>query len=131
MRGRSRVALLTVVLGVAMAVPAVANAASPTDVNGTWTSVDNADGSNQIMDVRVNPANRARIVLRDDDGLICGGGSALIARGKGSLSGDVITVDYKIKCDNGLKATVTGITYTYDAATGTLTDNFGVVWSRP
>lgn len=130
MRGRSRVALLTVVLGVAMAVPAVANAATPADVNGTWTSVD-IDGSNQIMDVRVNPANRARIVLHDDDGLICGGGSALIARGNGSLSGDVITVDYKIKCDNGLKATVTGITYAYGAATGTLTDNFGVVWSRP
>jgi len=130
MRGRIRVAMVVMVLATAMAIPATASAATPADVNGTWTSID-IDGSNQVMEVRVNPANRARIVLYDDDGLICGGGSVLIARGTGDLTGDVISVDYRIRCDNGVTATVTDVTYVYDDTTGTLTDEFGVVWTRP
>ena len=129
MRGRIRVAMVVMVLATAMAIPATASAATPADVNGTWASID-IDGSNQVMEVRVNPANRARIVLYDDDGLICGGGSALIARGTGDLTGDVIAVDYRIRCDNGVTATVTDVTYVYDDTTGTLTDEFGVVWTR-
>lgn len=130
MRSRTRMVLLVAVMSMAMALPAVAQAATPADVNGTWTSID-IDGSNQVMEVRVNAANRARIVLLDDDGTVCGGGSALIARGTGTLTGDVITVDYKIKCDNGVKVTVTGFTYEYNSAAGTLTDAVGVEWSRP
>lgn len=130
MRKRLHLFVVIALLGALLVMPTVAQAATPADVNGTWTSVD-IDGSNQVMDVRVNPAGRARIVLHDDDGTICGGGSALIARGTGMLVGDVITVDYKIKCDNGVKATVTGFTYAFNSAAGTLTDSVGVMWTRP
>lgn len=130
MRKRLHLFVVIALLGALLVMPTVAQAATPADVNGTWTSVD-IDGSNQVMDVRVNPANRARIVLHDDDGMICGGGSPLVAKGNGTLTGDVITVAYTIKCDNGVKATVTGFTYVFDSTTGTLTDAVGVVWTRP
>ncbi len=129
MRGRVRLILLTGVLAIAMAVPAIAQAATPEDVNGVWTSIDPVDGSNQIMEVRVNPANRARIVLFDDFATGCGGGAA-DARGNGSLSGDDVTVTFRVRCENRTRVGPVTVIYTYDQATDTLSDGFGTVWSR-
>ena len=130
MRGRIRVVLLMTVLATAMAIPATASAAEPADVNGLWTSVDTVDGSNQAMLVRVRANGNARIVLFDDDGAVCGGGSPLVAIGRGSLDGDDVTVDFRIFCFNGVTATAT-VTYSYDAGPpATLTDDFGAVWTR-
>lgn len=126
-----RLLLAAALIGGLVVIPAAAWAASPADVNGSWESVDRRDGSNQVMEVSVNPALRARVVLFDDFATVCGGGSVL-ARGNGSLAGDVITINFtNIKCENGTKVGPITVTYTYNAALNKLTDSDGTDWFRP
>jgi hypothetical protein len=42
-----------------------------------------------------------------------------------------MTVTLSVRCHNGSPNPGATVTYTYDPATNTLLDTFGVTWSRP
>lgn len=117
-------------LAIVVAVPGVASAATPEDVDGFWTSVDAVDGSNQILVITELPGGGFGSVLFDDDATVaCGGGPAL-ATGSGTLSGDTLTVTYQIRCFNGTDAPAASIDYEFDSGAGTLNESSGTVWTN-
>ena len=102
-------------------------AAPPDPFSGKWSSID-TDGSNQILALGGSGATR-RATLRDDYASVCGGGVAIV-RGIGLVAGDTMSGSFIPRCANGTPALETFISWDYDSATNTLTDSFGVVWSR-
>ena len=70
------------------------------------------------------------MTLRDNDATACGGGTAVV-KGKGAVADTVLTVTFRVHCASGAEVADTPYTFTYDSTTNTLTDSFGVVWSRP
>jgi hypothetical protein len=111
---------------VALAVSSVA--AKPSDpFHGKWSSID-TDGSNQILAIGGSGTLR-NAILRDDFASVCGGGVAVV-RGIGNVSGKTMSGTFMPRCANGTPVSETFIGWTYDPATDTLTDSFGVVWSR-
>lgn len=115
------VATLALVFGAASG----AGAATVSDVDGLWAGVD-IDGSNQLMLIAGSEAS-LRLLLFDDDATVCGGGPVL-AFGSGSLTGDVVSATYRLWCFNGTTVGPASITYTFDAASGTLLDGVGATW---
>jgi len=51
--------------------------------------------------------------------------------GVGTVSVDTFTVTYTVNCHGGETFTSSEVVYTWDSGANTLTDNFGVTWSRP
>ena len=97
-------------------VPATASAATPGDFEGDWTATDGLDGSSEEMTItQLGSSGRLRVVLHDDGGSFCLADPLvpLVARGVGSVSGDDLTVNLKVKCANGVKGRAT-VTFHFD-----------------
>ena len=127
--GRNAVAigLLAMIL---VAMPAAATAGQPSDpFIGSWRSVD-FDGSNQLISFG-GPSEVRRVVYLDDMGTICDS-ERFFAEGIGLVAGDTILTVLEQYCGNAsVPFDELVLEFTFDAQTGTLTDGFDIVWSRP
>jgi hypothetical protein len=127
-----RIILGIAVLTLALALPAGALAAAPTSpFTGSWVSID-TDGSDQTL--VVSAGNRPSVTYQDFYASGCEnhGGPAThwVGAGKGTVEGDVLYVSFqKSGCGNTLMGGYED-EYTYDAWADTLTDSFGIVWTR-
>lgn len=119
------------VIGLVLVLGAPPAAAAQGELAGTWTSID-TDGSNQTLTITGSGKRAYAVSLFDDSATtLCDGGPAL-ATGSGRVDGDDLFTRVAAVClpgGNRLRGLIE-IAFTYDAATDTLTDNFGVVWSR-
>jgi hypothetical protein len=128
--GRRRAAIVIgVLVAVLAAVPAAAIAGQPPDpFLGSWRSVD-FDGSNQKITFG-GPGEIRRVVYLDDMGTICDG-ERFFAEGVGFVDGNTIFTFLEQYCGSaGAPFGDLGLEFTYDPATGTLTDGFDIVWTR-
>ena len=121
-----RAALLATIVATLMATTVLAVPKDP--FKGNWKSID-TDGSRQSLALG-GRADWRNVNLRDNYATACGGGTA-IAKGKGTVSGASLSVTLSVHCANKTPIADTPYTFTYDSLTNTLTDSFGVVWSRP
>ncbi len=55
----------------------------------------------------------------------------MLSDSSAEISGLTMTVTLSVRCHNGSPNPGATVTYTYDPATNTLLDTFGVTWSRP
>jgi hypothetical protein len=115
---------------IAFGLTAVA-AAGPSPFTGVWKSTD-TDGSSQTLMIGGGPPGAPHVQYFDDLATSCGEPfSSATATGSGAISGMTMTVTLSVRCHNGSPNPGATVTYTYDPATNTLGDTFGVVWSRP
>jgi len=127
-----RIILGIAVLTLALVLPAGALAAAPTSAfTGSWASTD-TDGSDQTL--VVSAGNRPSVIYQDFYASGCDnfGGPAThwVAAGNGGVEGDVLYVSFrKSGCGDFLMGGYEDY-FTYDAGTNTLTDSFGIVWTR-
>lgn len=107
--------------------PAVAAQGNLAD---TWTSID-TDGSNQTLTLTGSGNRVYAMTLFDESASLCGGAPAL-ATGSGRVEGDQLLTRVSVVCLPGGNVLhgVIGIGFVHDAGADTLTDDFGVVWSR-
>jgi hypothetical protein len=128
-RRRAGIAVGLVVLALSV-IPAAAVAGSPNDpFTGSYRSVD-FDGSNQLISFG-GPREIRRVVYVDDMGTICDG-ERFFAEGVGMVEGDSIVTFLEQYCGSaGKPFGELVLEFEFDASTGTLTDDFGIVWSRP
>ena len=120
------VLLVGLVVGLG-APPAVAAQGS---LAGAWTSVD-TDGSNQTLTITGSGRHGYAISLVDDAASLCDGAPAL-ATGSGRVEEEQLLMRAAAVClpgGNALRGVIS-IGFIYDAGADTLTDDFGVVWSR-
>src|SRR5690242_6575445 len=129
---RTRIA---VTLGTALVLltPAAASTASaaPGPLAGTWTSVD-TDGSNQTLYVMGTGSHAYAMVYVDDEATGACDGSPAKVTGPGYTFGDEVVLVGALTCTPGgnpFRSRIV-LTYTYDGASDTLSDNFGIVWER-
>lgn len=98
---------------------------------GTWTSID-TDGSNQTLRITGSGQGSFSVFYFDDSATsACGGAPAQLV-GTGDADGDVLVTVGTIVCRPGgnfLRFRIS-VGYEYSAGTDTLTDDFGVTWSR-
>jgi hypothetical protein len=120
-----------VVLAFTSAVLAPSAMAASGGLAGRWTSVD-TDGSHQTLDIRGSGSRAYAVVYVDDSATsVCGGAPARIS-GPGYVDGDSLVAVGVLVClpgGNVLRERL-AIGYQYDAATDTLTDDFGILWHR-
>jgi hypothetical protein len=107
---------------------------------GTWESVD-LDGSSQIMEIRATGDDAYEIGVHDDSTGVCSETPSTMT-GAGRLQGaaELLIPSPVLTCDDGsepealsgppLEEQLRNLTFVRDPATDTLTDSFGVVWSR-
>lgn len=129
-------------LGVLLAVVllvggAAAGSAASDPFKGKWTSVDDFDGSVQVLKIG-GGAHHAK--LSDAGASVCAPdlSSSATAKGFGTVAGATLTVIFRITCANGVAVPDATVVFTYDAATDTLSDTFTdgsgttftTVWSR-
>ena len=121
------VALGTTALLALGASPSAYAATGPFD--GVWVSIDD-DGSHQTLTVRGSgPARRAVTYYDDVATRACDGGAATIV-GQGYVEGDAMYFDGSLRCDGGGRP-LRGVSITFQHHAGdTLTDDFGIVWTR-
>jgi hypothetical protein len=119
--------VLGVALSLSLTQPASGAAGS---LSGTWTSTD-TDGSSQVMTITGSGQRAYAITAVDSVASLCGGAPALIV-GAGSVVEDGLVSLATVTCVPGgnLLRFRVAISYEYDAGADTLTDSFGVVWSR-
>ena len=129
-----RLALGTLTAAMALTLALAANAvAAPSDpFKGVWTSTD-TDGSHQILSF--GGSGDTRMVHYFDDGASACGWPDIHATatlfGVATVSGSSANVDVAGQCNgSGQQPLSASVTYTYDANANTLTDSFGVTWSR-
>jgi len=100
---------------------------------GTWRSTDSGDGSNQSLVIGAGPAPDVRFVDHYATGKACRNDAVKVftADGTGTVDGDRLTVVFPDGGGCGLEAVpvVLGV-ITYRAASDTITDGNGLVWSR-
>jgi hypothetical protein len=123
--------LLTIGVAASTVLGAPPATAAQGPLAGTWTSTD-TDGSNQTLTI-TGSGRRAYAVTYFDDAAtsLCDGAPAMVT-GSGRVDGDDLFTRGAATClpgGNRLRGVIT-IDYTYDAASDTLTDAFGIVWSR-
>ena len=123
--------VIATLLGTSLVLGAPPATAAQGPLAGTWTSTD-TDGSNQTLTI-TGSGRRAYAVTYFDDAAtsLCDGAPAMV-NGSGRVDGDDLFTRGAAVClpgGNRLRGVIT-IDYTYDAATDTLTDAFGIVWSR-
>ena len=97
---------------------------------GRWSSID-TDGSNQDLRVTGSGMGSYGMFLYDDAASACGGAPTLFV-GSSHLDGDELVMVGALACQpggNGLHGVVE-IGFTYDPSDDTLTDFFGVTWTR-
>lgn len=124
-------AVIATLLGTSLVLGAPPATAAQGPLAGTWTSTD-TDGSNQTLTI-TGSGRRAYAVTYFDDAAtsLCDGAPAMVT-GSGRVDGDDLFTRGAATClpgGNRLRGVIT-IDYTYDAASDTLTDAFGIVWSR-
>jgi len=130
---RWRLALGTLMAAMALTLALAANAvAAPSDpFKGVWTSTD-TDGSHQTLSF--GGSGDTRKVHYFDDGASACGWPDIIATatlvGDATVSGSSANVDVAGQCNGTGGPLSANVTYTYDANANTLTDSFGVIWSR-
>lgn len=130
MRRKAIALLATGLMTVGIALPAPA--ATGSDFAGQWTSTDAADGSNQVLRLVAQGPNGVRAILFDDGGSIACGSVDIpvIGIGEGAVSGEDLTVEYRVKCLNDTPAATATVVYTLQPD-GTLTENItATVWAR-
>lgn len=98
---------------------------------GTWTSTD-GDGSHQTLDIS-GSGNHVYSMLYVDDSATgaCGGDPAQLS-GPGFVDGDHVLMVAALVClpgGNRFKERLT-VGFHYDSGSGTLIDDFDIVWSR-
>jgi hypothetical protein len=119
------------VVGIVLGLGTAPAEAAQGELAGTWTSVD-TDGSNQTLTI-TGSGRRAYAVAYFDEAAnsLCDGAPAMV-NGSGRVDGDTLVTRGAATClpgGNRLRGVIT-IEYTYDADADTLTDGFGVVWTR-
>ena len=140
--------VIATLLGTSLVLGAPPATAAQGPLAGTWTSTD-TDGSNQTLTI-TGSGRRAYAVTYFDDAAtsLCDGAPAMVTGsgrvdgrpvvvvalvpGWGGVAGDDLCTRGAATClpgGNRLRGVIT-IDYTYDAASDTLTDAFGIVWSR-
>jgi hypothetical protein len=110
---------------------ATVNAAPPNPFVGAWESTD-VDGSHQTLAIG-GSAQASHVHLFDDAASVCNPPLQRPAEGSGvgQVSGSDLTVTLTVYCLQPHEFFVTReVIYTYDSASNTLTDSFGVVWHR-
>jgi hypothetical protein len=97
---------------------------------GRWSSVD-TDGSHQTLRITGSGNGSYGMVLYDDAASVCGGAPTLFV-GSGHVDGDELVMAGALACQPGGNVLhgVVQIGYSYDAGSDTLTDFFGVTWTR-
>jgi hypothetical protein len=108
-------------------------AAKPSDpFSGVWTSID-TDGSDQTISFG-GPGSLRFVHYFDVGASACGWPDINVTatlNGIGTVSGDTLTTDLNGQCNGtGQDLSSSGVTYTYDSTTDTLTDSFGTTWYR-
>ena len=132
MIGRRALVVAVAALALQLVVgPVSASPAGSGPFGGTWRSID-TDGSSQLL--VVSRGASPSVVYQDFYASSCDnfGGAAThwVAAGMGSVDGDLLEVWFhKSGCGTFQKGGY-GDAYLYDAGTDTLTDTFGIVWSR-
>jgi hypothetical protein len=121
------IALLIVALGL----PAMTLAAQSSPFTGTWTSTD-YDGSHQTL--VVSAGARPSVVYQDfyANGCDTFGGPAThwVAAGAGTVDAGVLYAAFhKSGCGSFLQGGYEDW-FAYEAGDDTLTDSFGIVWTR-
>lgn len=117
------------------AAPAAVLAAKPFDpFIGSYRSID-LDGSNQLLALGGPDAgqlsNVRAVIYLDDEATVCGG-SRSFADGFGVVNGNTLVAFLEVYCGNARnKIGEDVITFTAKPETGTLTDSYSVIWSRP
>ncbi|WP_232667073.1 serine/threonine-protein kinase [Pseudonocardia sp. TRM90224] len=111
--------------------PTAAGDVTPESFLGNWQTVD---GSDQNVAVSIDPLEEGTtaygLSITIVDATACNGGSYK-GTGTGSPSGDVLATSWVVACDTDSSFTDSFTrTYTFDAATGQLTDDQGLVFSR-
>ena len=128
--------LLTGVVALALAgtallatVPAVAAAAS--GFAGTWVSTD-TDGSTPALSVGRGAAPAVTYLDFYANTCAVAGSPAtqFVATGRGSIDGASMWVDFRNGGCGRHKLGPFGLGFEYDAGADTLTDSFGITWSR-
>lgn len=126
----SATAALVLAPVVAVLAPSAASAA-PGPLAGTWTSID-GDGSHQTLVVTGNGQHAYSMVYTDDAASdACQGNPARLS-GPGFVDGSDLHMQASLVClpgGNPIQGRL-GLTFSYDSATGTLMDDFGIEWSR-
>lgn len=127
-----RLVLGIAILAIALALPASALAAAPTSsFTGSWTSTD-TDGSHQTL--VVSSGVRPSVVYQDFYASGCDnfGGPAThwVGAGTAIVEDGVLWASFhKSGCGSFLLGGYEDY-FVYDAGADTLTDSFGIVWTR-
>lgn len=109
--------------------------AEPSDTstrfNGDWSSID-VDGSRQEMYISFDEEGRYPISFIDHAANFCDG-SPIIGRGAGQIGSDgAMHTELDVRCLGELEKSADNVDYwlTYDEASDTLTDAWGITWNR-
>lgn len=110
--------------------------AAPDPFIGVWTAVD-LDGSNMQLMIGGGAGDSYHLFYYDDGASVCGtsGGVPIYpanAKGTGTAVGDVLTGSLAVKCLDKPAYFYGNSPYTfaYSIGSDTLTDGYGIVWSR-
>ena len=138
----SRLGLIAAIVTLSLVLAAsVAMAAGKGDpFSGTYRGIDTPfDNSNMLIAFggpdasgSQGPSDIRRVIWLDEVATDACDGDRFFAEGVGFVDGSSILVVFEIYCGNasGLLGQDV-VEFTYDPATGTLTDSYGVVWNRP
>jgi hypothetical protein len=96
---------------------------------GRWTSTD-ADGSSQTMTILATGEETYEMVLHDDFTGPCSGSSTDTGTGRLEGAGTLVIRSITMRCDDGRVLGSGDLIFVHDPETDTITDDFGVVWSR-
>jgi hypothetical protein len=100
---------------------------------GTWTSTDPGDRSTQFLTVAAGTSPAVQFVDEFASGLACRADAVKVftADGTGAIVGSRLDVAFPDGGGCGLMTVpMRGVSYDYEAATGTLLDHEGLVWTR-
>jgi hypothetical protein len=136
--GRAAI-VLSLAMTAVFAGPVGALAVSSDPFLGAYRAVDTAfDDSNMRLtfggpDGNPDfPGGVRRVIWHDDNATVACEGGAFFGEGIGFVDGNTILVVFELYCGNaGNLIGEDVVEWTADAATGTLTDSFGNVWTRP
>lgn len=119
------------VVGIVLVLGGLPAAAAQGDLAGRWTSID-TDGSHQTLTIEGSGERVYAMSLFDESATsLCDGAPASV-NGPGRVTEDGLLLRGAAVCRPGgnVLRGVIHLAFTYDAGTDTLTDEFGVVWSR-
>ncbi|MFN8375494.1 MAG: SH3 domain-containing protein [Anaerolineae bacterium] len=115
----------------------VTEAAPGGTIAGSWTSTD-LDGSKQHLVISLAGDNQYAMQYTDEGASVCGVDAnnqpiyPAEASATGALEGESITADFDFVCVGGGDPAphVYTVVFTYDVETDSLTDSWGIIWSR-